>query len=72
MGQFEAPQPGGLFLCHIVGHQQDLESFAHARGSNQVLKLKRNLGALLREPAILEGVGKLRLFADTDEELRLR
>ena len=70
--QFQAAQPRGFFLCHIVGHQQHLKSFSHARGTDQVLELQSDFGVLLRQPAILEGVGKLRLFADAEEKLRLR
>ena len=36
-----------------------------------MLELKRNFGALLREPAIFERVGKLVCFADAHQELGL-
>ena len=41
-------------------------------GADQVLQLQRDFGALLRQHAILKGVGKLRLFANAQQELRLR
>ena len=41
-------------------------------GADEVLELQRDLGAFLREFAILKRVGKLGFFADADQELRLR
>ena len=72
MRQLQAAQTGGLFVCHIVGHQQHLKSLAHAAGRNQVLELQRNLGMLLRQLAILERIGELRFLPNADEKLRLR
>ena len=51
--------------------QQHLKRFSHALGRDEVLELERDLGALLGKLAILECVGKLRFFADADQELRL-
>jgi len=36
-----------------------------------MLELKRDLGAFLRHPAVLEGIGKLICFANAHQELRL-
>ena len=62
--EFQAAQTSGLFLCHIVGHHEHLEGFTHSFGADQVLELQRDLGALLRELAILKRVGKLGFFSD--------
>src|SRR5437763_1048375 len=49
-----------------------MEGLAHAGRRYEMLELERDLGVLLRQRAALEGVGKLRLSADAEEELRLR
>ena len=70
--QSKAAERGGLFFCHAVGHQQNLERFSHSIGRDQVLELQGHFGLLLRQLAILEGVGELGFFPDPDQELRLR
>src|SRR3979411_3139582 len=49
-----------------------MKTLPHARGCNQMLELQRHLGALLRQAAFFEGVGKLIGLADAHQELRLR
>jgi len=63
---------GGLFFFHRARQHQDVEEIAHPGGSGDVLELERDLGLLLRQPAIFEGVGELGVFADANQELRLR
>src|ERR1035438_3666130 len=72
VGEFQPAQLGGLFLCHIVGHDKHLKSLAHGFGTDEVLELQCDLGAFLREFAILKRIGELGFFPNADEELRLR
>src|SRR5271169_3765452 len=51
---------------------QHVEGLSHSSGSGEVLELESHFGALLRQAAFFEGVGKLRLLADTHQKLRLR
>src|SRR5580658_2197753 len=51
---------------------QHLKILSHANGRDQVLKLEGYSRSLLRDVAILEGVGKLITLANAHQELRLR
>ena len=62
----------GLFLCEAPAEDQDVEGFTYAGGSGEVLELERDFGSFLGQAAVLEGVGKLGVLADSDQELRLR
>ena len=68
-GKFEAAQLGGRFFWYVVRHEEHLEYLSHGFGADEVLELQCNLGALLRESAVLKRVCKLSFFADADQKL---
>lgn len=50
---------------------EGVKALAHGFRQDEMVDLQGDFGALLRKAAGLEGVGKLGLLTDTEEQLRL-
>ncbi len=59
LGERQPAQSFNLLRREALRRHQNVETFAHAGRRYQVLELQGDLGALLGQAAVFEGVGKL-------------
>ena len=71
LGERKSAQGFHLLRRNIFGRDQNVKTLAHPGGCYQMFELKSDFGALLRDAAVLEGVGKLIRLSNSHQELRL-
>jgi len=64
-GKRESAQSRHSLRFDSFGRDQHVEAFSHSGWSYQVLQLQRDFGALLRQAAVCEHIGKLIGLADS-------
>src|ERR1700674_624815 len=68
----QSAQFGDPHGVDILTRDQHMKILTHTRRSDEVFHLQSNFCPLLRQAAILEGVGELIVLADSQQKLRLR